>query len=270
VRIDLHIHSTASDGSLAPEAVVAAAHAGNLHVIALADHDTLAGVQPAQAAAVDRVHVVPAVELSTHHAAGELHVLGYYVDPLNATLLSFGTRARTRREERMREMIERLQGLGVHVDYADVLAAAGTRPKSIGRPHLARALLQRGHVTTMSEAFDRYIGDDGPAFVPTRLLTPAEAITLIHAAGGVAVWAHPRQDALELTLGAMVEWGLDGLECFRPRVSPADADRIAALARRHGLFVTGGSDWHGDWHGPLGDFAVERDDVAAFLEIGGI
>jgi 3',5'-nucleoside bisphosphate phosphatase len=270
LRIDLHIHSTASDGSLLPADVVHAARAGRLHIIALADHDTVAGVLPAQTAAVGSVHVIPAMELSTYHHASELHVLGYYVDPRHPTLVSFGQRASDRRVERMRDMLERLDTVGVHVAWEDVVAAAGARTESIGRPHLARAMVRRGHVLTMAEAFDRFIGDDGPAFVPTRLITPAEAVALVHAAGGVAVWAHPRYDMLEPELPMLVEAGLDGLECYRPRVNSAESDRIAALAARHNLFVTGGSDWHGDWHGPLGDFAVERDDVAAFLEIGGI
>jgi 3',5'-nucleoside bisphosphate phosphatase len=270
LRIDLHIHSTASDGSLSPAAVVAAARSGGLHVIALADHDTVGGVLAAQTAAVGSVHVIPALEVSTYHDGAEVHILGYFVDPLHPTLVKFGARAGTRREERMRDMLERLEGVGIRVAFTDVLAAAGPKPDSIGRPHLARALVQRGYVTTMSDAFDRYIGDDGPAFVPTRLITPADAIAMIHDTGGVAVWAHPRQEMLQEQLPVMVECGLDGLECYRPRVSPADADRIADAARAHGLVVTGGSDWHGDWHGPLGGFAVERDDVAAFLEIGGI
>lgn len=270
LRIDLHIHSTASDGSLTPGAVVSAARAGNLQVMAIADHDTVAGVFPAQQAAAGTVHVVPAVELSTHHPGGELHMLGYGIDPVHPLLLDFGARAANRREERMREMIERLDRVGVHVGWADVLAAAGPRPESLGRPHLARAMVQRGYVGTMSDAFDRYIGDDGPAFVPTLLLTPPAAIELIHATGGVAVWAHPRFDALDLELAGLVASGLDGLECYRPRVVGADAQRIADLAARHSLFITGGSDWHGDWHGPLGDFAVEREDVAAFLEVMGI
>ncbi|HUF50810.1 MAG TPA: PHP domain-containing protein [Longimicrobiales bacterium] len=270
MRIDLHIHSTASDGSLLPAAVVAAARTGRLHVIAIADHDTLAAILPAQAAGAGTVHVVPAVELSTHHDGSELHMLGYYVDPHNAALVDYGARASTAREARMREMIERLGNDGIQVSFDEVLAAAGPKPESIGRPHLARALAQRGYVNSVSEAFDRYIGDHAPAFVPNRLISPAEAIVLIHDAGGVAVWAHPRPDLLEPQLPRFVEWGMDGVECYRPRIAHPDAERIAGIARAHNLFVTGGSDWHGEWQGRLGDFALERDDVADFLERGGI
>jgi 3',5'-nucleoside bisphosphate phosphatase len=270
LRIDLHIHTTASDGSLSPGAVAQAARAGRLDIIAIADHDTIGGVPAAQAAAHGAVHVIPAIELSTHDDGAELHMLGYYVDPLSTTLLDYSRRAASRREERMHDMIRRLAALGVHVDFADVIAAAGPRPDSIGRPHLARALVMRGYVDSVAVAFDRFIGDGGPAFVATRLITPADAIGLIHAAGGVAVWAHPRPDTVAAALPRMREWGLDGVECYRPRTGIAEAALVSAAADRHGMFVTGGSDWHGDWHGPLGDFAVGRDEVGAFLDIGGI
>jgi 3',5'-nucleoside bisphosphate phosphatase len=270
LRIDLHIHSSASDGSLPPAAVVEAARAGGLSVIALADHDTVAGVLPAQEAARGTVHVIPALELSTRHEGAELHMLGYYIDPEEPSLVNFGRRASGRREERIHDMIGLLAGLGVHVSYGDVLAAAGKRPDSIGRPHLARALVQKGYASSISDVFDRYLGDNGPGFVPTALVTPREAIDLIHGAGGVAVWAHPRAEALAAGLRGLADSGLDGVECYRPRNTPAEAQHIAQAAASYGLFVTGGSDWHGDWHGPLGDFAVDRDDIAAFLDIGGI
>jgi 3',5'-nucleoside bisphosphate phosphatase len=270
VRIDLHIHSTASDGSLSPRAVVQAARSGGLDVIALADHDTIGGVAEALAAAEGSVHVIPALELSTHFEGAEVHVLGYSVDPASPILTSFGARASSRREERMRDMLDRLAGLGITVAYDDVLAAAETKPDSIGRPHLARAMMNHGHVRTVADAFDLYIGDEGPAFVPTRLVTPAEAITLIHDAGGVAVWAHPRLDTFVRDLPRMTAWGLDGVECYRPRNSPADVQLCVSHARRHGLHITGGSDWHGDWSGPLGSFFVGRHEVADLLTVCGI
>lgn len=224
----------------------------------------------AQAAAEGIVHVIPALELSTYHDGSEFHILGYFVDTRAPRLVAHGARASVARESRMRDMLGRLHTIGMTVEFADVLAAAGTRPESIGRPHLARALVQRGYVTTVAEAFDRFIGDQGPAFVSTALITPFEAIDIIHEAGGVAVWAHPRPDLLQTALPAITAHGLDGLECYRPRLTHAETERIAAIAAGAGLFVTGGSDWHGDWQGRLGDFSIEREDVARFLEIGGI
>lgn len=270
LRIDLHIHSNASDGGLSPVAVVEAARAGGLDVIALADHDTVAGVEAAQAAARGLLHVIPALEVSTSHDGSEIHVLGYFVKVRHPALQQYGERAALTREARMREMIELLGRRGVTVTLDEVLTAGTARPRSLGRPHLARALVQRGIVGSVSEAFDRYIGDDGPAFVPTRLISPAEAIELIHAAGGIAVWAHPRPDQVAEKLPQFIAWGLDGVECYRPRVHPVDAERLADAAHRDQLLVTGGSDWHGEWQGRLGDFAIDRDEVAAFLDAGGI
>lgn len=270
MRIDLHIHSTASDGSLKPAAVVEAARAGRLDIIAIADHDTVAGVAQAQAAAVGSVHVIPAVELSTWHEGAEYHILGYFVDIRNDVLLGHSRRASGAREHRMRDMIDRLSRIGVSVNYEDVLAAAGTRPESLGRPHLARALVNRGHVSSVGDAFDRYIGDQGPGFVPSALISPFEAIDLIHVAGGRAVWAHPRADLFAPMLPVFQARGLDGVECYRPRLTHGETERIRTTAEGAGLFVTGGSDWHGEWQGQLGDFAIERDDVSRFLEVGGI
>lgn len=270
MRIDLHLHSTASDGGLSPAALVRAAEAGGLDVIALTDHDTTGGVAGARAVASARVHVISGIEVSTSLDAYEVHVLGYFVDPQDAALVDYSRRAATWRRERMRQMIGRLDEIGVRVAYDDVLAVAGAAAESLGRPHLARALVQRGYVQSHAEAFDRYIGNDAPAFLPAQLLDPVGAIRLVHDAGGVAVWAHPRPDRFEPDLPRLHEIGLDGVECFRPRVAPSDALRMEHVAREAGLLVTGGSDWHGEWHGRLGDYAVSRDEVGAFLERGGI
>jgi len=270
VRIDLHLHSTASDGSLTPGALVHAAVAGGLDVIAITDHDTASGVATARAAQSDRIHVVAGIEVSTSLDVNEVHILGYFIDPEHAGLVEYSRRAVTWRRERMRQMIGRLDEIGVRIAYDDVLAVAGVAAESIGRPHLARALLQRGYVQSHAEAFDRYIGNDAPAFLPAQLLGPAASIELIHDAGGVAVWAHPRPDRFEPDLPRLQQLGIEGVECFRPRVAASDALRMEHAARSAGLLVTGGSDWHGDWHGRLGDYAVAREEVGAFLERGGI
>lgn len=270
MRIDLHLHSTASDGSLSPGALVSAARAGGLHIISLTDHDTATGVQEAQTAARGEIHVIPGIEVSTSFAGSEVHILGYFIDPAHTRLVGYARDAASYRRERMRRMLGRLDAIGVRIGYDDVLAAAGAEPESLGRPHLARALVQRGYVHSHAEAFDRYIGNDAPAFLPAQLLEPGAAIALIHETGGVAVWAHPRADLFDRDLPRIKALGLDGVECFRPRVTPADALRMESAARTAGLLVTGGSDWHGEWHGRLGEYALSRDEVGAFLDRGGI
>jgi hypothetical protein len=271
MSIDLHIHSTASDGALAPAEVVAHARAGALTVIALADHDTIAGVAPAVAAAGDGVRVLPAIEISATHEGREIHLLGYDFDPEHPAVTRYDHRARSVRAERIREMIRRLAALDVHVAFDAVVAEAGPDAAALARPHLARVLWNEGHVPSVAQAFDRFIGDHGPAFVPVQLLDAAGAIAVIHEAGGLAVWAHPPvDDDLAHTLDALVEAGLDGLECLRPRSTPVEVRRLTRHARRNGLLVTGGSDWHGDWHGPLGGFHVDREQVAGFLDRVGL
>ncbi len=268
MRLDLHLHSTASDGALEPGALVAAAAAGRLDVIALTDPDTIAGVPGALAAARGRIEVIPGIELSTTHRGRELHILGYDIDPETPELLAFSRDAALRRQVRMAEMVERLAELGIHVPYDDVVRLAGSEA-NVGRPHLARVLVQRGHVRTFAEAFDRFIGDGGPAFFPVRLLTPGAAIEIVHRAGGVAVWAHPPLDLFQTELRVLADAGLDGVEVHRPRSLPSESEILLAGVAARGLLVTGGSDWHGDWNGPLGDFAVGPDDVADFLTARG-
>lgn len=270
MRIDLHLHSTASDGSLSPSALVCAARTGGLHIVALTDHDTAAGVTEACQAAVDSIHVIPGIEVSTTHVSGDVHVLGYFIDPGHPRLVAYMRDAEERRRERMHSMLGRLGDMGVRVPFEDVVAAAGPAARTLGRPHLARALISRGYAQTHAEAFDRFIGDHGPAYAPVDLATPRDAIDLIHDSGGIAVWAHPRFDVFADEIGRFTEWGLDGIECFRPRCDATESLRLEEYARSHRLLVTGGSDWHGEWQGRLGDFAVDRDDVAAFLDAGGI
>lgn len=267
MKLDLHIHSTASDGAVPPAGIVSRARAGGLALIALADHDTVAGVPAALAAASDGgVHVIPAIEISASHRERDIHVLGYGIDPHHPVMESYGARARIAREERIREMVHLLTQLEVEVDFDAVLAEAGPDAAALARPHLARVLWTQGHVGSVAEAFDRYIGDEGPAFVPVQLLDVAGAIASIHDAGGLAVWAHPPLPMLGGALREFVDAGLDGLECHRPRVVPEDLNRLLNKARQHDLLVTGGSDWHGEWHGDLGSFHLGREQVAAFLE----
>ena len=270
MKVDLHVHSTASDGSLSPSAVVWAARAGRLDVVAISDHDTCAGVPEAMQALPAALHVIPAIELSTTLNGSELHILGYFIDATNEKLLAHAEHAVTARRARVQRILDLLRNYNIHLTVEDVMAAAEGSPRVLGRPHIARALQRRGHVQTPSEAFDRFLGDSGPCFLPTELLEPRAAIEMIREAGGVAVWAHPRVDILSRELPRMADWGLRGLECFRPRATADDIIMIQRIARQHDLLLSGGSDWHGTWHGRLGDFSVDSDDIADLLEIGGL
>ena len=272
MRIDLHVHSTASDGSTPPAEVVAHAVEARLDVIALTDHDTTAGLAAALAAAVDQpLEVVSGIEMSSTHDGRELHILGYFVDPGSPDLAGHENRALRLREDRIRAMVERLNAQGVPVDPERVLEIAGGDRSSIGRPHLASALVEAGHAATRHDAFDRLIGDDQPAFIPTNLATPWEALQIILDAGGLPVWAHPPYDLVEPLLPRLVQNGLKGLEVYRPKNSPDVVMRLERLARAHGLLMSGGSDWHGPEGGrELGDFFVTADDIGDFIEAGGM
>ncbi len=272
MRLDLHIHSTASDGSLSPRAVLRLAEEVRLDVIALADHDTTAGVRRILERGVrGSIQVVPALEVSSTLDDKELHFLGYFVDPQAESIRAHEGRAVQLREKRMRGMIQRLVDGGVEVHFDSVVEAAGPERTALSRPHLARALVAAGYVSTVPEAFDRFIGDQHPAFIPTSLLSPEEAIRLILGAGGIPVWAHPPDNQVEALLPRLVQAGLRGLEVYRPRHGPAYTMKLENLCRAWKLLPSGGSDWHDPDRGlNLGDFFVTAEEVADLLEEGGI
>ena len=267
-RADLHIHTRASDGELAPADLVRAAAAGKLDYIAVTDHDTIGGLQEAlQAAAGGPVRLITGVEVSSQHEGSEVHVLGYHIRPDAEPLLAHQHSALGRRQERAREMVRILQGQGLAIDYEDVLRAAGTDARAIGRPHVARALLAAGHVRSMGEAFERYLADGGLAFVRTEFPSVQDSIEMIRASGGVAVWAHPDLELLDRFAPVFAGWGMSGLETSRPNTHPTDGKRMRALARQLGMFTTGGSDWHGPHRARLGDFFVPADEVRELLDL---
>jgi predicted metal-dependent phosphoesterase TrpH len=264
-RVDLHIHSTASDGTLTPSEVVRLALERGMAVIALTDHDTLAGVSEAQAAAAGTgLEVIAGVEINaeadgTPGDEAALHILGFYVDPHHPPLNEKLRAVRNARLERARRMIERLRELGVELAWEEVEALAGG--ESVGRPHVARALLNAGHVKTVQEAFDRFIGPGRPAHVPRLRLTPAETVQAIVAASGVPVLAHPAHSgsAVIERIPELVGCGLRGLEVYYPYHSPEEVDMLLGLCREHGLIATGGTDFHGpdsEEGAPLGSVYV--------------
>ena len=272
MKLDLHVHSTASDGVCSPENVVERAVAGGLDAIALADHDTVAGVEQARRAARGRpIDVIAGAELSSTFRGEDVHVLGYFLDVESPALAAQHRRGLERRAARMKEMRERLAAQGVTVTRRQVDAQRGSTDVAPARPHLARALVEAGHAASVRDAFARLIGDRCPAYVPTEVATPEEVIGVILAAGGIPVWAHPPASLLEELLPRLLDVGLRGLEVYRPPGRSASPATLRKIARREGLLATGGSDWHGPAGGfELGDFFVTADEVASFLEAGGM
>ena len=242
-EVDLHMHSTASDGALAPADVVAAAHNVGLAAIALTDHDTMAGIPEATAAAnAVGIRVVPGVELSAHDGAREIHLLALHVSnpgPLEIRLASF----RRSRETRAQRIVDRLTQIGVPIEMESVMAEAAGG--AVGRPHVARALIKAGKVHDSREAFDRYLGAGKTAFVDKERLEIREAIAISHDAGAIAIWAHPGPEGRRERLEPLVEMGLDGIEVRHPSHNSEDALRLGALADFFGILYSGGSDWHG-------------------------
>lgn len=245
--VDLHAHSTASDGAKRPAAAVEAAHAAGLAAFALTDHDTLAGIPEAQEAAdACGLRLVAGVELSVHQGADEVHLLGLHirdVAALQGRLEVYRDRRRTRAER----IVEKLNAAGLPVTMDAVLAAADGG--AIGRPHVARALVAGGFVRDVREAFDKWLAAGRGAYVDKERLDIAEGIRLIHEAGGIAVYAHPGPDGRRETIEPLVAAGLDGIEVRHPSHSREDELRLAALAGFFGLVVSGGSDWHGAMQG---------------------
>ena len=246
--VDLHMHSTASDGSRTPRDVVQAAKIAGLSAIALTDHDTVGGLAEAQSAGLELgVRVVNGIELSAVEGDAETHVLGLH---LGDTLVIERELAALRdmRERRGQQIVEKLIGLGVMVTFDDVLAQASGG--AVGRPHVARALVADGWATDVRDAFDRYLGAGKPAYVAKDQLGLAAAIAIIHAAGGLAVLAHPGPAGTRERLTALAALGLDGVEVRHPGHSPNDTNRLLALASQLGVLLSGGSDWHGAADGP--------------------
>ena len=268
--IDLHIHTSASDGRFAPEEIVRRAAEAGLSVIAITDHDNVDGIAPAlrAAAAFPQLRVMPGVEISTDIPDGEVHVLGYCLDYTGRELLEALKRMRSSRVTRARKMVARLAELGLPVDWERVLEFAGEG--SIGRPHIARALLENGHVGSLAEAFDGYIGRNAPAYVERDKMTPTEAVELILAAGGLPVMAHPMTvPDPEAMIGELQAAGLLGIEVYYAGHSAATVQRLAALAARTGLIPTGGSDYHGldAAETPFGQVAVPPESVERLLAL---
>jgi predicted metal-dependent phosphoesterase TrpH len=242
-RVDLHVHTTCSDGVYTPAQIVELARRSGLAAVALTDHDTLAGIVPAQQAAGDRVEVIAGVEITAEHQGRELHLLGYFVRLDAGSLRTALTRMHLRRAERFREMLQRFHRLGITFDAAEIERLM--EQTTLGRRHLAELLVKSGKAANVHEAFQRWLGDQGPIVAPKERLPVAAAIALVRGAGGVAAWAHPPYDACNTHLRELRDLGLQAVEVDYPRCRPGRSQKLRAWAKELGLAVTGGSDCHG-------------------------
>ena len=248
--VDLHLHTTASDGVMTPSEVVTYAKAKGLQAIAITDHDTVEGLEEGLSEG-KRIgfEVIPGIEISAEHSSGSMHLLGFFIDihdPLVNERLGYLQKARA---ERNPKIVEKLNRLGIKVTYEEVLKASGGG--QVGRPHFAQVLIEKGYVRNFQEAFERFLKKGASAYVEKFRFTPKESIHFINEAKGVAVLAHPNTlgmngySELESLLLQLVKEGLKGIEAYYPEHNPLDVAQYKGLAERHGLLVTGGTDYHG-------------------------
>lgn len=247
MRADLHLHTTASDGKLEPHEIVSLAIKVGLDVISITDHDSIDGVIPAleTARTFNSLRIIPGVEISTDVPNGEIHILGYFIDYTNDDLIQALREFREAREGRALKMIAKLRNLGKEIKWGRVRELA--RGGSIGRPHIAQALLEAGHIKTLSEAFEKYIGRQGPAYVERKKLLPQEAVRLIAAARGLPVLAHPTFTGdlnLDEVIIELKNAGLVGIEVYYDKYTAVEISRLEKVAERYRLISTGGSDYH--------------------------
>lgn len=251
---DLHVHTRVSDGWVPPEEAVERAQRAGLAAIAIADHDSISGVQAAiWAGNRYGVEVIPAVELSSGIDNLELHILGYYIDWQNKWFANKLSKLQEFRKERAMMIVDKLRELGVDIDYNLVIAIDGG---VVGRPHIAQVMVDRGYVRTTDEAFDKYLGTGKPAYVSKYQLSPTDAIKMIKKVGGIPVLAHPLFARADHLLPELVEDGLRGIEVYHSKHDATTTEHYEQLAKKYGLLMTGGSDSHGIGEIPIGHVRV--------------
>ncbi len=270
-RVDLHVHTTASDGKFTPAEIVCKAREAGLLYIGICDHDSIDGVAKAQEAVLKNpgLTVIEGVEINTDVPAGELHILGYYYDPDNLELIQTLERLRNCRIERAQKMINKLRKMGLKIDFLRVEELAGEG--AIGRPHIAQAMLEKGYINSFREAFTKYITRGGPAYVERDKITPIEAIQLILRAGGIPVLAHPLAfENFEAIIADLKLGGLAGMEVYYNNYDPEQIKKLLQIAEQYDLIPTGGSDFHGldaMNESPLGTVEVPLESVERLIEL---
>lgn len=266
---DLHVHTTASDGLLSPAEVILHARHCGLRGIAITDHDTVSGLR-SLARPGDELQLISGIEINTDYQNQEVHILGYFIDVENPELLQRLEKIKQARLERAVKIIDRLQELGLQLTLERIRQIAGAGP--VGRPHIARAMIEQGYVDTYQAAFETYLGRGCPAYIPRYRLLPQEAISLIKKAGGITVLAHPGLVQDQTVIESVIRMGIDGLEVFYPEHTQADIEQFWHLARKSKLVVTGGSDFHGTekTRNQLGRAGINDQQFAILLDIAGI
>jgi predicted metal-dependent phosphoesterase TrpH len=271
--IDLHLHTTASDGRCTPHELVNRASRAGVTVMAVTDHDTVAAISEVEsAAAASGIDVIAGIEITAVENGRDVHMLGYFFDRWNPKLEAFLTQQRAQRIARVEALGLRLAQLGMPIDIEPLLMQARQqRGRSVGRPQVAKAMIGAGYVADTREAFDRWLATDRPAFVPRKGPPPGAVIEIIHAAGGLVSLAHPGQTDVDSRISAYVEAGLDAIELYHPDHDAKAIDRYRNIASQLKLLATGGSDFHGDAdHGyepgavalPVADWIRLRDAAA--------
>ena len=270
MSVDLHAHTTASDGTFRPRRLVKRAVKNGVRVLAITDHDTTAGLAEAlDEAARWSIDIIPGIEINTEYHDREAHILGYFIDVENASLQQRLAEVREKRLTRLRSILDRLSALGLEVTEEDV--ARYGKGESLGRPHVAQAMVARRYAFNVADAFDRYLGREGAAYVPRVSLSAPDAIALIRGAGGVPVVAHPCYLQSDRIIEELVAAGLGGIEACYPTHTLAQREHFINLARVHGLGVTGGSDFHGPQikRIDVGDIDFSLTDLRKFCELVG-
>ncbi len=271
MKADLHLHTTASDGRLSPKEIVLKAAQLGLDVIAITDHDSVGGIQSALEAAKSfpRLLVIPGIEISTYMPQGEMHILGYFIDYLDPEFNRALEELRNSRYERGCKMVAKLADLGIDIEWERVLtlASGGT----IGRPHIAQAMLERGYIASLPEAFTNYIGNGGIAYVKRKKVTPSEAVELIIKANGLPFIAHPADiENLDTFIYQLKQAGIAGLEVYYPKYSQNKIARLEALAIKYGIITSGGSDYHGldnNIGANMGSVDLPQDAIEQFISL---
>lgn len=266
--IDLHLHTTASDGRSTPSELAAEAAAAGCVTIGVTDHDTVAGLaEAATAAAAAHLTFVPGIEVTAVTGSRDIHILGYFIDPADAALASFLQIQRERRRERVAAIGDRLRQAGTPIDVERILDVPADTGRSIGRPAVAQALVAAGHASDISDAFTRFLVAGRPGFMPRIGPGPREVISHLHAARGIASVAHPGKMRRDDLVEAMIDEGLDAIEVYHSDHTIADVVRYQTMADAHGLLVTGGSDYHGPGSGRSGGLGFVGLPPAAFARL---